>query len=806
MRSSVLSLWAIKRQGSSTHIDLIGCGLIVDPRGYVITSVPMTADIESLHAIDPEAVKHEAEILATDKSTRVTLLKIGAPDAPTSATFQPANLANSELLKEGNGVIALGAKRTPASWELTTKTGRVTDRQQSLVIKTERYRDLIQTDVPLNWENSGAPLINFKGEVVGLALPSVRPSGSPDFSYAVPINPCKYFLNRLPIPRWSSGPGGEVCTWLGAETIPNNPVIATHMSVPERHGELVNHIRNNSPADRAGLRRGDVITTVNKNAIRDRSTFDSMAPELCRNKKVSLRILRDGREKNLTVRWNKASYLPPSGGSLAEVVLVVLIFSLMYYFVYKNVLDRVVLFVLGAIAVAIIGHHLGFYDQHEVADSLLTKIDVLCFIVGMQLITGVLESAGALEFLAKKILLIAGGNTWRIMWLFCLITYAFSLVVNNLTTVMIVAPMVLSLSRYLECDPKPFLVSMIIASNLGGASTMVGDFPNMLIGAEVGLQFHQFTWYMLPICLLELFVLLVYLRVTRWSLFKSEPVEKSASSKSFSMRSSPRNLYRDFELVDSGFPELDNPANSTSDVDDVFGAVRQNLRRTIRNPEALKRGAVILAGVIAGFLVCDKLGCSPAVIALAGGAMALVLGGCEPVSVLQKVQIKDILFFSGLFVLAGAAEASGALNYMTEFLVHLSFGNVLILSLLLMWVGALVTCFLNAGPTTALFLPVVLSFQGAAPHNLYWWALSLGVCAGSSGTLAGATAGSVTATMLDKFVKKREALPETSGETSEGNNKRNKTLTFREYASMGIPIMLLFLFISTIYITVIYRW
>ncbi len=805
-RSSVVSLWAIKRQAQSTHIDLIGCGLVVDPRGYVLTSAPMTSDIESLHVMDVEGRKYEADVIATDKKTRVTLLKIDQPDTQIYTKFQPARLGDSEHIEEGNGVIALGARRTPSGWELTTKTGRVTDRQQSLVVKSQRYRDLIQTDLPLSWENSGGPLINFRGEVVGLALPSVRPPGSSDFTYAVPINPCKNFLERLPIPRWTSGPGGELCTWLGAEMLPMNPVIATHLSVPERRGEIVNHIRNNSPAERAGLRRGDVITTVNTNVIKDRPTFDSMAPELCKNPKISLRILRKGREKNLTVYWDKANYIPPSGGSFAEVTLVVLVFSLMYYFVYRNILNRVVLFVFGAIAVAIIGHHLGFYDQQEVAASLMTKIDVLCFIVGMQLITGVLEGSGALEYLAKKILLIAGGNKWRILWLFCLVTYAFSMVVNNLTTIMIVAPMVLSLSKYLDCDPKPFLVSVIIASNLGGASTMVGDFPNMLISAEVGLQFHQFAWYMLPICLLELFVLLLYFRFAHRSLFRSKPIGKSVSDGSVALRSARRDVYRDFELVDSGFPELDDRLSFTSAGDDVFETVRQDLRRTIRNPEALKRGAVILVGVIAGFLFSEKLGFSPAVIALTGGAIALALGGCEPISVLKRVQIKDILFFAGLFVLAGAAEASGTLNYMTEFLVHLSFGNVLVLSLLLMWSGALVTCFLNAGPTTALFLPVVFSFQGAAPHNLYWWALSLGVCAGSSGTLAGATAGSVTATMLDKFIKKNEAVSKISGQTSADSGNKYGKLTFKEYALTGIPVMFLLLFMSTIYITVIYSW
>ena len=488
---------------------------------------------------------------------------------------------------------------------------------------------------------------------------------------------------------------------------------------------------------------------------------------------------------------------------MAEVVLVVLIFSLMYYFVYKNVFDRVVLFVLGAIVVAITGHHLGFYEQDQIASALLGKLDVLLFIVGMQLVIGVLDEAGALEYLAKKITLTTGGNTWRIMWLFCLVTYALSLVVNNLTTIMLMAPMVLSLSKYLDCNPKPFLISMIVASNLGGASTMVGDFPNMLIGTETGLPFYQFTSYMLPICLLELFVLLVYLRFAQTSLFKAAAPLRSLSADG----------YPNFEPLDEDCPELSDPADRAGGNNTLLNTIRHRLPKAIKSRDILRRGLIILAIVIVGFLLSDILNWSPAIIAIAGGIIALAFGGCEPFSLLQKVSIRDILFFSGLFVLVGAAEASGALGYISGAIVHLSFGNTLILCLLLMWTGAFVTCFLNAGPTTALFLPIVLSFKSAAPHSLYWWSLSLGVCAGSSGTLVGATAGSVTATMIDRFIKEQDESTTGSGElTGDSSNSADKDsqnltkLTFKEYASLGFPIMLIFLLISSIYITVLYRW
>ncbi|NVL91281.1 MAG: PDZ domain-containing protein [Desulfobacterales bacterium] len=836
VQPSVVSLWAIKKD-LDTQISLIGCGLIVDSRGFLLTSATLTPDIESLYVIDQKDKKYDANVVTTDKMSRLTLLKANTGNTIESEGFEAAHLADFEQVREGDGVIAIGGRRTPSGWELTTKTGRITKQRQSLVVDGTpetrkgvfggtgklKYRNLLQTDVSLTSENAGGPLVNFKGEVIGFGLPFVKPPNSSSFSYAVPINQGKNFLARLPIPQWTDGPAEQVCSWLGAEMLPMNPVIAAQFSVPERRGEIVNHIQNNSPAEHAGLRRGDVITGINDNIITDRPTFDEMAPQLCQTDKIRLRVLREGRKKNLTVYWDKPMYVLPGGGSLgslAEVVLVILVFSLMYYFVYKNVFDRVVLFVLGAIVIAITGHHLGFYDQDRMVSALLSKIDVLCFIVGMQLITGVLAEAGALEYLAKKITLATGGNTWRIMWLFCLVTYAFSLVVNNLTTIMLMAPMVLKLSEYLDCDPKPFLTSMIIASNLGGASTMVGDFPNMLIGAEIGLPFYQFVSYMLPICLLELFVLLAFLRIARPSLFRRVGIPKTPKdtfgglgannsnslARGAPFQSSTPNENQDSELWDTDFLELSYHADTAGNNNPFFHTIKHSLPKTIKNRDALRRGLMILAGVTMGFLLSDSLNCSPAIIALAGGIIALAFGACEPFSLLQKVSIRDILFFSGLFVLVGAAEASGALNYISEIIVHLSFGNLLILCLLLMWAGAFVTCFLNAGPTTALFLPVVLSFKSAAPHNMYWWALSLGVCAGSSGTLVGATAGGVTATMIDKFIKKQGGKTMTSPKSANKDTGRYKKLTFQEYASLGLPMMLIFLLMSSIYIVMIYRW
>jgi Na+/H+ antiporter NhaD/arsenite permease-like protein/S1-C subfamily serine protease len=807
---SVVSIWGITHSGLETHINVIGCALIVDSRGLALTSATLMGNIESLYVLDSKNTKYPVNAIAFDKKNQLTLLKINPTNNQQPPIFATAKLADFKHVKSGNSVLVLGSRRTPDSWELSVKKGRITDPYQSLRIKRIRYHNLVQTDVPLTSENAGGPLVNLKGEVLGFALPFVRPETGPvSFSYAVGVNQGKNFMARLPIPQWAEGTTEPICSWLGAEILPADPMVATGLDGQIGPGEVINYIQNNSPAERSGFKQGDAIIDINGKQIINRSSFDNVALGLCQTNKTKIRVLRDGRVKTLTLNWSKPIYVQPERGSLAEVILVVLIFALMYYFVYKNVFDRVVLFVLGAIVVAIAGHHLGFYEQDQMVSALLSKLDVLLFIVGMQLVTGVLDEAGALNYLAKKLTLITRGNSWRVMWLFCLVTYLCSMFVNNLTTIMLIAPMVLSISKYLDCNPKPFLISIIVASNLGGASTMVGDFPNILIGTETGLPFYQFSYYLLPICLFELFVLLIYLRISKPSLFKS-----IASSPSLSADG-----YPNFEPFDRDFPELSEAANKATDNNNMLNTINDRLSKTITSRVILIRGLIILAIVIAGFLFADVLSWSPAIIAIAGGMIALIFGGCEPFSLMEKVSIKDILFFSGLFICVGAAEASGVLGYISEAIVHMSFGNILVLCLLLMWVGAFFTCFLNAGPTTALFLPVVLSFRTSAPHGLYWWSLSLGVCAGSSGTIVGATAGSVTASMLDRFNREQRKFSSGSGEhfdrieavgewpkNTDKNRQDLTSLTSKEYASFGLPIMMIFLFLSSIYITIIYRW
>jgi Na+/H+ antiporter NhaD/arsenite permease-like protein len=454
-------------------------------------------------------------------------------------------------------------------------------------------------------------------------------------------------------------------------------------------------------------------------------------------------------------------------------VLVALLFGVIYLLAYQPWTDYPILFALGAIAAVFIGDRTGFYTVRQALSALTQNFDVLAVLAGMNLVTAPLALGGWFDHLGRKVAGAARGDPWLIMVWFCTLTYAISLWVNNLTTMMILAPMVITLSRRLGFDAKPYLIGMVVASNLGGASTMVGAFPNVLIASKAGLGFDSFIYRMLPVCLILLLVLLAYMRLTQYRLWTQALPAQKASARRYGAL----------------FSEAGRPRGRTA----LLGSIARGegsgaLPAGRMDLDTVRRGIVVLALVLAGFFACGRIGCKPAYVALAGGLAAIAWCGPSPERVIQELSLRNLLFFAALFVLVGAAKASGVLESVGSLVTVLSCGNGLARCLLLMWLAAAATAFLNAGPSTALFLPLALSWEPATTHHLLCWSLSLGVLAGSSATLTGATAGSLVSAMLSR----------------EPGQPAPARLGFAEYARCGAPLALIFLLISSVYVSWLY--
>jgi len=332
----------------------------------------------------------------------------------------------------------------------------------------------------------------------------------------------------------------------------------------------------------------------------------------------------------------------------------------------------------------------------------------------------------------------------------CVLTYVFSMLINNLTTILVIVPITLYLCNEMKISPIPVVVAEIIASNIGGASTMIGDFPNILISTNTGLQFMDFFVFMMPICVLLMVALFWYLGWTEFS--KINRIKSPELNKAFIKK-----LQSEVDGLDMDWPQ-----------------VRQVL--------------VTLGIVVACLILLPAFGIGAATITLGGGFILLALNHAEANEVIKKISFMDILFFLALFILVGGALHSGLLEKISAFLGGAAGANRYLYTLYLMWGVAVITAFLNAGPSAVFFIPVVMQSPFASSSDIVWWALSLGILAGSSATLTGATAGIVTQTIIEEN--------EIYGLKATGE----PLLTYSNYSKIGVPVAGVMLVLSTIYV------
>ena len=515
---------------------------------------------------------------------------------------------------------------------------------------------------------------------------------------------------------------------------------------------VIDRIYPDSPADRAGLKVGDQIKGLDGRIISSLETAVHMINSHKKGSVLKVTVQRQGRIKDIYVHMSSP---PPQNNvlkvrnlSFTQKVLVCIVFlkltTLMFYLIYNNILNRTAIVLFFAVSAVMLGT---FFRTYSPVDAFFAiKFNTISLLLGMGLVSVVLDQTGFFDKVAYKIYRFAGHSRLKIFILFCLITYIFSLLVNNLTTIIVIVPMTLSLASIVGFDPRPLIIGEIIASNLGGASTMVGDFPNMLISSEALIDFNQFIIFMMPICMILFSILLLYFK------FKFTDFDQ------------------DF-LITTKQVKISKP------------------KIALKDQRAARRAIFILCHMVFLFTISKKISLNPSAIALFGGLSLFLFSGLNKGKIVSQIGFNDILFFIGLFVVVGSLEASGMLQYVSEGIKVLSFGKPWLLCLTLMWSAAFLTAFLSAGPTTALFFPIVVGLGILPPHHMIWWSLSLGVLAGSSATIVGATAGPVAATLVEQFSSKY-------GIKLAGGN----TIPQRQFVRIGVPIMFIFLTVSSIYI------
>jgi Na+/H+ antiporter NhaD/arsenite permease-like protein len=373
-----------------------------------------------------------------------------------------------------------------------------------------------------------------------------------------------------------------------------------------------------------------------------------------------------------------------------------------YALIFSEKMHRTIAALGGAVVMVLAGEFVGFYDQERALSAV--DANTMLLLLGMMLLVALLRPTGGFEYLAIRLAKLSAASPRRLLVYLTLAVSVLSMFLDNVTTVIIFAPLTVLITRMLSLNPAPFLMAEAMLSNIGGASTLVGDPPNIMIGSAASLDFNAFLVHLLPI-IVPVWLVTVGLMLV---LFRRE------------LRYPPggRTEARALAL----------------DLDET---------KAIKDPAVLRHVMLAMAIVIGLFFVHHHLNLYPAFVAFIGLGIALALVRPDPEDLLKQAEWPVLLFFAALFVMVGGVEASGLLDLVGEQLAHMAHdpSQLLWTALMLMWIAALVSAVVDNIPFTVTMIPIVAGLQAKGlPVEPLWWALAIGVGLGGNGTHIGATA------------------------------------------------------------------
>jgi Na+/H+ antiporter NhaD/arsenite permease-like protein len=380
-----------------------------------------------------------------------------------------------------------------------------------------------------------------------------------------------------------------------------------------------------------------------------------------------------------------------------DVYIAAAVFVITYGLIATDRIDKTVLALLGGIAMIV----LGVIDQEEAFEAI--DFNVIFLLAGMMVLAGILRRTGFFQWIAIKSVKVAGGDPFRLLVVLSVIAAVLSAFLDNVTTVVLIAPVTLYIATVLRVSPLPFLICEILASNIGGTATLIGDPPNILIGSAAGLDFTAFLVNMGPPALLSFGAFLLTARL----MFRGE-----------------------LEVHD--------------EIRDAVLALDEG--EVLSDRRLLTLSLVVIGATLVGFLLHGALGFEPATIALLGATVLMLLARLPTDEVLGEVEWTTLFFFVGLFMLVQGVVHVGLIEGLADWLFGVTQGDLGVTSIGLLWLSGIASAIVDNIPYTATMIPLVEQLGASGvPIEPLWWSLALGACLGGNATIIGASANVVVA-------------------------------------------------------------
>ena len=419
-----------------------------------------------------------------------------------------------------------------------------------------------------------------------------------------------------------------------------------------------------------------------------------------------------------------------------QALVAVGVFLVTYGLIISEKIHRTIVAILGGLLVIL----LGIVSQETAVSHV--DFNTLGLLIGMMIIVAITAQTGLFNYVAVWSAKKVQADPLKIMVALAIITGTFSAGLDNVTTVLLMVPVTFSITRQLQINPMPYLLSQIIASNVGGTATLIGDPPNIMIGSAV--KELTFMAFIENLFLISFFILFVTVFILAY-------------------------VYR-------------NSFNTTETLKAELMA--RDEKQEILDVTLLKKCLIIIAITFAGFFGHQLLHLESATVALIGAFLLLLIsakGDHDLEKVFNKIEWTTIFFFVGLFVLVGSLVETGVISLLAKSAIAWTGGDVTTTAMLILWMSAIASAFVDNIPFVATMIPLIqdMGQMGVANLEPLWWSLALGACLGGNGTLIGASANLVVAGLAAQ-----QGYP----------------IRFMDYLKIGFPLMILSIMISTVYI------